>query len=171
MGLFNINSGLGSNLIALKLTQYLVPILLLSGCVTYKVRDQNNEITSRLTFPCGYFQTELRGKGNSSFTFWIEYKIKDTIFVATDSIQVWLNSDEIDYKITNSKNRNILKSKMFGEGEFGYEFDTGRKVFTGDSIKVYAKNWLICKDKAVSMDTATFAFINALRIEGVNYEE
>ena len=110
---------------------------------------------------------ELIGKGNSIFTFKQQFQGEDQVFVNPDSLILCCNNKVISAE-HNIKNRNSdwieLKNKNIWEASFRIEGG----VFEGDTITVFASNYLMCDQQFFSLDTLVYSFINNLRIRGIN---
>ena len=145
------------------------PVIFFSCDLTYKVRNQHNDIEEILYTPCGKVVVELIGKGNSKFVFSQKFNSDNTIFVYPDSLRIFYNNFEIDL---NNSEKNGSKShgriEINGEKTLETSFQIQQGVFEGDTIKVFALNYIKCKDQLINLDTVVFAFINNLRIYGVN---
>ncbi len=140
------------------------------GCnITYKVRNQFNDIEHLVHFPCGKVSVELIGKGNSVFTFKQRFDIESEISINSDSLHVYCNKKVIDIKHdlkNNNKKSNWTSLDNKKTWEVSFNLDKG--VFEGDTIIVYGNNYLRCHDEYISLDTMVYSFINNLRIKGVN---
>ena len=142
----------------------------IAGCnITYKVRNQFNDIDYLLHFPCGKVSIELIGKGNSVFTFQQRFDVETEISINDDSLHVYCNRKLVDYNHDLRKNNKksawtSLKNKT--NWELSFKLDEG--VFEGDTIIVYGNNYLKCHDEYISLDTMVYSFVNNLRIMGVN---
>jgi len=146
-----------------------VAVTFFSCDLTYKVRNQHNDIEEILYTPCGKIIVELIGRGNSKFVFSQKFNSDNIIVVYPDSLRIFYNDFEID--LSNSwKNggRSQGKIEINGEKTLETSFQLQRSVFEGDTIKVFALNYIKCKDQLINLDTVVFAFINNLRIYGVN---
>lgn len=145
-------------------------LLLLSACnLTYKVRNQNNEIEKIFNTPCGNISIELVGRGNSKFVFKQKFDLDEKAIVYLDSLKIYYNEKLIiaEHNLKNGKNIQggiEVKEKKLWEASF--EFEKG--VFEGDTIIVFGPGFMNCKDQVITLDTMVYAFINNLRIYGVN---
>ena len=74
-------------------TRFLILLLLLfNACnITYKVRNQYNDIEQALHMPCGKIAIELVGKGNSKFVFKQKFDLDEKAIVYTDSLKIFYN--------------------------------------------------------------------------------
>lgn len=145
-------------------------ISIFTGCdLTYKVRNQHNDIEEILHTPCGKVTFELVGRGNSKFVFNQKFDPDESIIVNLDSLKIFYNDFELttahDVK-NNNKSQGIVEIKSKKSLETTFQIDQG--VFEGDTIKIYGLNYLKCGDQFITLDTVVFAFINNLRIFGVN---
>lgn len=144
--------------------------VLFLGCdLTYKVRNQHNDIEETLHVPCGKLTLELIGKGNSKFVFSQKFNLDNEMLVFLDSINVYYNDDEIpiNHNLKNGK----LKSQGFavnGKKAIESTFKLDKGVFEGDTIRIIGPNYIQCNDHLISLDTMIYTFINNLRIFGVN---
>lgn len=157
------------SLMALKAVFFII-VLIISSCnLTYKVRNQHNDIENILYIPCGRITVELVGKGNSIFVFKQNFKLDDNVTVFKDSLKIFYNEKEIvtEHNIKNGEITNggieISENKLW---ESSFRFEKG--VFEGDVIKVYGPGYLMCQDQVVTLDTMVYSFANSLRIYGVN---
>lgn len=142
--------------------------MLMAGCnITYKVRNQFSDIEHIEHFSCGNVTAELVGKGNSIFTFKQQFLIEDAVRVFPDSLKIRCNNEFILLE-HNIKNRHAnwieLKNRKTWEATFHLE----KGVFEGDTITVFATNYLSCNQELFSLDTMVYSFINNLRIKGIN---
>jgi len=137
--------------------------------LTYKVRNQNNDIVEILNLPCGKVTMELIGKGNSKFIFRQKFDLDESIIIFQDSLKIEYNEKNIvvDHHLKNSKNNNVgLEINDNKIWEVSFEFDSG--VFDGDTIKVFGPGYIICNDEKISLEPMIYSFVNNLRIYGVN---
>lgn len=137
--------------------------------LTYKVRNQHNDIVEILNFPCGKVTMELIGKGNSKFVFRQKFDVDEKIIVYKDSLKITYNEKQVifDHHLKNIKSNNggveIKENKTW---EASFEFESG--VFEGDTIKVYGPGYLKCNNEIISLEPMIYSFVNNLRIYGVN---
>lgn len=142
--------------------------IFLLGCnITYKVRNQHNDIELINHFPCGKVAFELVGKGNSKFKFKQKFDIENSITLLTDSLKVYYNDVEVSKKFDN---KNLFESELEISREAALEvsFELEKGVFDGDTILIFANEYIRCNDKSISLDTIIYSFVNNLRIQGVN---
>lgn len=141
-----------------------------SAChITYKVRNQSNEIDEVVYFPCGKVTAELAGRGNSKFEFNQKFELDAPITLFTDSLKVFFNGKEIETKFSNNDQNGINEPiTISGIEQLKASFEFEKGVFEGDTIKVWGPGMILCKDKEVTLDTLVYTFINNLRIYGVN---
>ena len=141
---------------------------ILQGCnITYKVRNQHNDIELINHFPCGRVVFELEGKGNSKFIFKQKFDIENSATLLTDSLKVYFNGVEVTKRL-NTKNLHEPELKISKKLEMEVSFELEKGVFDGDTILVYANEYIRCNDKLISLDTIIYSFVNNLRIQGVN---
>jgi len=168
-GLMNRNARKKNRLIFYILIQLFLPIMF-TGCdLTYKVRNQHNAIEETIHVPCGKVTFELVGRGNSKFVFNQKVDPDESIIVFPDSLKIFYNDYELNVD-HNIKNGNKFQGGVEIKGKKSIEtsFQIQKGVFEGDTIKVVGVNYLKCSDQLINLDTVTFAFINNLRIFGVN---
>ena len=145
-------------------------MLQLSACnLTYKVRNQNNEIERIFHTPCGKISIELVGKGNSKFVLKQKFDLDEKAIVYMDSLKIFYNEKLIiaEHNLKTGKNTPVgmeIKENKLWEASF--EFEKG--VFEGDTIKVSGPGYVHCKDHVITLDTMVYSFVNSLRIFGVN---
>ena len=156
--------------INVKMRFFILLLLLFSACnITYKVRNQHNDIERVLYMPCGKITIELVGKGNSKFVFKQKFDLDEKAIVYTDSLKIFYNKKLVKAKqsLKNGKNIHeeieIIGNKLW---ESSFEFEKG--VFEGDTISVIGPGYVHCKDHVISLDTMVYSFTNSLRIYGVN---
>ena len=154
--------------------KFLLSLVILLGCygchITYKVRNQQNELVHILSTPCGTSSIELIGRGNSKFMVKQSFELDAEVQIRTDSIKVFYNDFEVLTKHNNRDARDgVMSLEKSGNLETSFEFDSG--VFEGDTIKVFAPAYLRCFEHDISLDTIIYSFVNNLRIRGVNDEE
>ena len=71
-------------------------IIISNSCnLTYKVRNQQNDIESILYMPCGKVTIELIGKGNSKFVFSQKFDLDEKIIIYKDSLKIFLNEKQV----------------------------------------------------------------------------
>ncbi|MCK5105073.1 MAG: hypothetical protein KAR17_19755 [Cyclobacteriaceae bacterium] len=145
-------------------------IMIFSTCnLTYKVRNQHNDIEETLYLPCGKVTIELVGKGNSKFVFRQKFDLDEKAIVYKDSLKICYNEKQIvaDHNLKNGKNiRGGIEIKENKLWEASFEFEKG--VFEGDTIMVFGLGYVKCKDQVITLDTMVYSFVNSLRIYGVN---
>ncbi len=150
-------------ILILALTQFIACNL------TYKVRNQHNDIVEILNLSCGKVTMELIGKGNSKFVFRQIFDLDDTIIVYKDSLKITYNEKQVifDHHLKNIKpNNGGVEIKENKTWEASFEFESG--VFEGDTIKVYGPGYLKCNNEIISLEPMIYSFVNNLRIYGVN---
>lgn len=148
----------------------LLALLGQQGCnLTYKVRNQFHEIEEIVYLPCGKISVELVGKGNSKFTFKQRLELDKPIQLKLDALTVLYNNQRISIQHNLRNNRQsgqMVKIKAKEVWEASFQFDSG--VYEGDTIKVFAHNYVQCEGVSISLDTLKFTFVNAFTIHGVN---
>ena len=156
--------------IMLKSLLFIIPFIILCSChITYKVRNQRNNIDEVMYFPCGKITIELEGRGNSKFTLNQKFELDEPVMIYMDSVKIFYNKKKINADF-NLKNENGTHDPKMISGnsllEASFEFEKG--VFEGDTISVFGPGFIRCKDHEVTLDTLIYTFINKLRIYGVN---
>ncbi|MCG8308192.1 MAG: hypothetical protein MI975_12425 [Cytophagales bacterium] len=150
-------------------------ILLIAGAlwtkcnITYKVRNQYNQIAHLYHFPCGKLSVELVGKGNSKFIVKQKFDLYADIVVRPDCLRIVYNDIAVDGEFkekmarTGKREINISDKKTL---EIAFDLDRG--VFEGDTILVCGQKYMKCQDEFLSLDTVFYSFRNNIRIRGIN---
>jgi len=144
--------------------------IVIDGCnITYKVRNQHNDIEQLIHFPCGKISIELIGKGNSKFVLKQSFDLDQDIIINMDSLIICYNDlvVDADHKHKNSKSNQkemIISEKKILETAF----ELHKGVFEGDTITVFGKKYMKCDNVSITLDTIIYSFRNNLRIRGVN---
>jgi len=147
---------------------FLIFILLLESCnITYKVRNQNNDIEYMFYSPCGKAKIELVGKGNSKFTLRQEFNLDHSVNLTSEALQIYYNGKKVQPEFSVKASR-YGEIKLDGNVTLEAAFDLEESVFDGDTILVFGQNYLNCYDANIALDTIIFSFVNNLRIQGVN---
>ena len=135
--------------------------------ITYKVRNTDNELEEVLHMPCGELGLEIIGKGNSKFRLRHRFLTREQIFLNPDSLHIFCNSEQIDYKYPrlNKGNKPYI---LEGEEKYDVQFEIATGVFDGDTIALVGPRYIKCRQDFVNLDTVYYTFINRLRIHGVN---
>ena len=150
---------------------FFMSVWMLGGCnITYKVRDQSNEIDHILYMPCGKVTIELVGKGNSKFVLKQHFDLDNKVIVMTDSMQISYNGHEV-FPEFNVKNENGTGVEVENSFDLHASFELNEGVFDGDTILVYARDYLDCSHQLISMDTLIYRFMNNFRIRGINFPD
>ena len=138
--------------------------------ITYIVRNQFDEVQQLIHLPCGSITVELIGKGNSKFTLMQKFDLDHDITVNLDSLYFLYNGTSIEANVKKGNINPRGKSAHITDN-FSIElaFDLEERVFEGDSILVYAKNYFNCEGILITMDTICYTFTNTFRVEGLNY--
>ena len=143
-------------------------VCIVTGCnITYKVRNQKNDIEYMLYTPCGKAKVELVGKGNSKFTLKQEFSFDNSADYLPDALQIRYNGKEIlpEFNKRVVQGGSIkLEDKMTIEASF----DLDESVFDGDTILVFSNEYVRCNETVIVLDTLIYSFVNNLRIYGVN---
>lgn len=137
--------------------------------ITYKVRNTKNELKEILYFPCGNIVLEMVGRGNSKFKIESQVTATTPITYYRDSLKVYYNGK-----------RQVLKEdrkwidglqdliKIEGSQTLEYHFEIKNGVFDGDTLTIFAPQFVKCKKDFITLDSIKYAFTNRLRIYGVN---
>ena len=145
-------------------------LVVLHGCnITYKVRNQYQEIEEIVHLPCGKITCELVGRGNSRFKFKQQFDIDGTAIIHTDSLRIYFNNSKVEVRHHGqyrSSGAATVEVSADGVWEASFEFEKG--VFDGDTIKIVGPKYVHCGGESVTLDTMVYTFINSLRIHGVN---
>ena len=145
-------------------------LIFLPGCdLTYKVRNQHSSIENIIHFPCGKITSELVGKGDSKFVFVQKFDLDEDVYVQVDSLRIYCNdlSVKVNHNLKKfSSTHGLIRVKDKKRWEASFQVEKG--VFEGDTIWIYAPAYLQCHDQFVTLDSLVFAFVNNLRIFGVN---
>ena len=143
--------------------------LSLSSChISYVVRNQHEMLAHNLYFICGRVGFELEGKGDSKFIFRQKFDLDAPVTYYPDSVKIYFNDSPIEYHLKNrDKNQTEIYEKA-SHSMLELAFETTRGVFDGDSIIIFATNYIKCNDQFVGFDTISYTFKNRLRIYGVN---
>jgi hypothetical protein len=148
---------------------YFFALFLASCGITYKVRNTKNELEEVLYFPCGHITFALEGAGNSKFKLKQRFDLSERIELYADSLQVIYNGKALPGNriskglATTDGIVEITQNERF---EFGFELEEG--VFDGDTIAIYAPDFIKCSQDFITLDTVFYTFENRLRIYGVN---
>lgn len=144
--------------------------LFLASCgITYKVRNTKNELEEVLYFPCGNITFELEGAGNSKFTVKQRFALSEKVELYADSLHVIYNgkalpSNRISKGVVATDG--IVEISQNERVEFVFGLEDG--VFDGDTIAIYAPDFIKCRQDFITLDTVFYTFENRLRIYGVN---
>ena len=148
----------------------ILSLVLFNSChITYKVRNQNYDIEEILYLPCGKVTAELVGKGNSKFVFKQRFDLDTMAIVQLDSLYIYYNDTQIkiNHNIKGQK-QSIGGIEVLDKLTWDASFELEKGVFEGDTILVYAPNYIQCNMHWITLDTMIFSFANNLRIFGVN---
>ena len=159
-----VKNGLKSALILLVLCTFFIKCN-----ITYKVRNQFNNIERILHVPCGKVTIELVGKGNSKFVLKQKLDLDSEIMFNLDSLYIFYNDIKVkDFsknKLTRSGERSFLISN---NKTLETAFDLDKGVFEGDTIIVFGPGIIVCNQEPIDLDTIYYSFRNNIRIRGVN---
>jgi hypothetical protein len=137
--------------------------------ISYKVRTTKSELQEVLFFPCGNITFELEGVGNSKFTMTQRFKLSEKIELFTDSLMVIYNGKVLSRNLISVKEVTPGRAVQITQNErieFVFHLDEG--VFDGDTIAIYAPDFIKCRQDFLALDTVFYTFENRLRIHGVN---
>ena len=147
----------------------LLPLLYIGCNLTYKVRNQYYEIEEILYLPCGKITCDLIGKGNSRFVFRQRFDIDGPATIHLDSLKIYINNRSVQRYHNQIGNKDgITKWEVQSKEVWETSFELDRGVFEGDTIKVFGDGYVNCGNESITLDTMVYAFINSLRIHGVN---
>lgn len=152
------------------IVSFVISFLAFSSCnITYKVRDQYQELEQFLYFPCGKVGFELIGRGNSKFIFRQNFILNKHVTVFPDSMKFFLNDKPISVGSNKGDGFDVLKViEIEGNKKNEIYFETEEGVFDGDTIAVFAERYLNCDGEFIGFDTIYYTFLNRVRIHGVN---
>lgn len=142
-------------------------ITLFAGCnITYKVRNQFNDIEHTLHVPCGKVTIELIGRGNSKFMLRQRFNVDEKVVLFPDSLRVYYNDKKIEIDQNFRKNEKRIEISENKTLDVSFKFESG--VFEGDTIIIYGNDYMNCNGIVIPLDTMIYSFVNTFRIAGVN---